>query len=481
MNKLVGIDVGTSSLKILVTNEFLEVLDTYRVGYGINQPFVGWAEQDPISWWNAVCWSLSSLNLDGGPITIGLSGQMHGLVAVDVYGQPVRPAIIWADHRSGEEVEKILSHVNKESVYNIWQGTLLPSLLWVKEHEPDIFSKMDKVMLPKDYIRYKLTGEIGTEHSDACGTGAYDFISQNWDFNLLEELGIDPSLFPPIHRSTDIAGMLIPEVARQIRISEHSKVAYGGSDHSMQLLGNSIFSKGILNCNIGTGSQISLTQEFPQGEWLEGHGIFKHAVGDLTNIVGTSLNGGSILQWMKGLLGGKFSYTEFDRLAEGVSIGSDGLVFLPFLNGERNNPQAKGILYGLTSDHSISHLIRAGMEGMIYGLRDLLVGFKKAGLTYDTVICSGGGARSKVLLQMQADIFDCDIYICDTEEQAAMGAAIIAGLSSGVIKSVDSVARLLKGKLKLMASPVEANVEDYNKGFQLFQKINNRNFREGIE
>ncbi|CAG9607763.1 xylulokinase [Pseudoneobacillus rhizosphaerae] len=481
MNKLVGIDVGTSSLKVMVTNEKLEVLDTYRVDYGINQPFPHWAEQDPNRWWNAVCGSFQALNLDGCSITIGLSGQMHGLVAVDVYGQPVRPSIIWADNRSSEELQKILLHANKENVYNIWLGTLLPSLLWVKENEPEVYSKIDKVMLPKDYIRYKLTGEIATEHSDACGTGAYSFFTQNWDFDLLEKLGINPSLFPPIHRSTDIAGMLIPEVAHQLMISEQSKVAYGGSDHSMQLLGNSIFSKGILNCNIGTGSQISLTSKFHKNKRLEGLSIFSHAVGDLTNIVGTSLNGGSVLQWVKGLAGGTFSYTEFDRLAEGVSVGSNDLVFLPYLNGERNHPHAKGVFFGLTTSHTLAHLVRATMEGMIYGLRDILEDFKNSGLEYERVISSGGGTKSRVLLQMQADIFDCDIYVCDTKEQAAMGAAIIAGLSIGTFESLGSVEHLLKSKMKLMASPIKENVEEYRKGFELFRKVYNRNFREGIE
>jgi xylulokinase len=481
MNKLVGIDVGTSSLKIMVTNEKLEVLDTYRMDYEINQPFTNWAEQDPNGWWNAVCWSFQALNLEGSPISIGLSGQMHGLVAVDVYGQPVRPSIIWADNRSSEELQKILLHANKENVFNIWLGTLLSSLLWVKENEPEIYTKIDKVMLPKDYIRYKLTGEIATEQSDACGTGAYSFLTQNWDFDLLEKLGINPSLFPPIHRSTELAGILIPEVAHQLRISEHSKVAYGGSDHSMQLLGNSIFSKGILNCNIGTGSQISLTSKFPKHKRLEGLSIFMHAVGDLTNIVGTSLNGGSVLQWMKGLTGGTFSYTEFDRLAESVVVGSDDLVFLPYLNGERSHPHAKGVFFGLTTNHTLAHLIRAVMEGMIYGLRDILEDFKIAGLKYDRVISSGGGSKSKVLLQMQADIFDCDIYVCDTEEQAAMGAAIIAGLSIGTFKSLDSVTHLLKSKMKLMASPIKEHVEGYSKGFELFQKVYNQNLRECIE
>jgi xylulokinase len=481
MNKLVGIDVGTSSLKVMVTNEKLEVLDTYRVDYEINQPFPNWAEQDSNRWWNAVCWSFQALNLTGSPITIGLSGQMHGLVAVDVYGQPVRPSIIWADNRSSEELQKIYLHANQEKVSNLWLGTLLPSLLWVKEHEPDLYSKIDKVMLPKDYIRYKLTGEIATEHSDACGTGAYSFTTQNWDFDLLEKLAINPSLFPPIHRSTDLAGMLIPEVARQLRISEQSKVAYGGSDHSMQLLGNSIFSKGLLNCNIGTGSQISLTSPLPKHKRLEGLSIFSHAVGDLTNIVGTSLNGGSVLQWLKGVAGGTLSYSDFDRLAAGISVGSNDLVFLPYLNGERKSPFAKGVYFGLTMNHTLPHLIRAVMEGMIYGLRNILEDFKLAGLKYDQVISSGGGAKSKVLLQIQADIFDCDIYVCDTEEQAAMGAAIIAGLSNGTFESLDTVGQILKRKMKLMASPIKENVEAYQKGFQLFQKVYNQNLRECIE
>jgi xylulokinase len=481
MNKLVGIDVGTSSLKVLVTNKLLNVLESHRVDYGMEQPYAKWAEQDPNGWWDAVCWSLKALDLEKEPIAIGLSGQMHGLVAVDVYGNPVRPAIIWADQRSEVELGKILTYAHDKRVTNLWLGTLLPSLLWVKEHEPDVYSKINKVMLPKDYIRFKLTGVIGTEYSDACGTGAYDFLAGNWDYRLLEKLGIDSSLFPPIYRSTQLAGALISEVARQLGISRQSKVAYGGSDHSMQLLGNSIFSKGTLNCNIGTGSQVSLTDDFPKGGGLEGLSIFLHSVGDAVNIVGTSLNGGSVLQWVKGLLGGRFSYGQLDRLAEGVSIGSDGVVFLPYLNGERNHSGAKGVLYGLTSRHSTSHLVRASMEGMIYCLRDLLDEVKKSGLTYDRVISSGGGTKSKVLLQMQADIFQSDIYVCETEEQAAMGAAIVAGLSTGAIESLDSVARLLEEKVRLVASPVGENVEAYNRGYGLFQKVYNQNFREGFE
>jgi xylulokinase len=480
MNKLIGMDIGTSSLKAVVTNHQLEVLCAKQVDYETMHPYPGWAEQDPHNWWEAVRWSLQSLELEGEQVSIGLSGQMHGLVALDSYGQPVRPAMIWADQRSSPLLEK----VELENSFNLWPGTLLASLLWVKENEPGVYRKIDRVMLPKDYIRYKLTGRIGTDHSDACGTGAYRLASQNWDWELLEKLGLDSRMFPPIQRSTDIAGTLLPEVASELSIAKESKVAYGGSDHSMQLLGNGIFAPRLLNCNIGTGSQISVTVDtsFPLSAEKAGPSIFLHSVGGLANLVGTSLNGGSVLQWLKGLIaGGKSAYAEFDRLAAGVAIGCDGLVFLPYLNGERHLPKANGVMHGLTAHHSAAHLVRAGMEGMVYALRDVLEVMRSSGVVFDRVIASGGGAKSQVLLQMQADVFDCHIWICEIEEQAAMGAAIMAGLSTGVIASLEEVADCLQPKMKLVARPICENVLAHDKGYQRFKQNFHQHFKEDVK
>ncbi|WP_342430019.1 xylulokinase [Neobacillus sp. FSL H8-0543] len=473
---LLGIDIGTSSTKVILVNNALEVISTKRKEYTIEIPNLNYAEQDPNTWWNSVCECIKAIPNKDCISAIGLSGQMHGIVAINRDGNPIRQAIIWSDNRSVEQTKKI-QVINSDPTNFIANGFLLPSLLWIRENEPNLFKQIYKVMLPKDYIRYKLTGLIGTDHSDACATGAYSFERKDWNDELIEKLGLNVSIFPEINQSMDVAGMIVSDIAKELDLGGSTVVVYGGSDHSMQLIGNGIFSEGMINCNIGTGSQISITTNDFEYEVSKQLNIFSHAIENKYNMVGTSLNGGIVLQWLNNLYDRDISYEQMDLFAQKVNVGSDGLRFLPYINGERNLDQDKnirGICYGLSTHHSKQHLFRAAMEGMILSLRIKLEEIWALGLSFNRVIASGGGAKSSLLLQMQADIFNSEIYVCKTEEQAALGAAIIAGLATSVIDSLQTVLRLFEDKMVVVASPIIQNVELYNEVYQDFINLKNK-------
>ncbi|MBU9710521.1 xylulokinase [Evansella tamaricis] len=481
MKKLLGIDIGTSSVKTVLINEHLELLYDQKIEYGVEMPELGFAEQDPIHWWECVCQSLKGIPTTYKVNAIGITGQMHGLVAVDRLGRPIRRAIIWSDRRTAKEVKEIqqtLQELNCNDEYGpLDVGMLLPSLLWLKKNEPQLFQQIHKVMLPKDFIRYQLTGIIATEHSDACATGAYSFALANWNESLLKKLGINPALFPPIYHSLELAGYARQDITSSFHVLDGARIIYGGSDHSMQLVGNSVTSPGTLNCNIGSGSQVSLSYDMLLLDPLGRLTTFCHAIPGMYNFVGTSLNGGIVLQWIRNLAGDKVTFEELDQLAADIPIGSDGLTFLPYINGERGAPdKTKGVVHGLTFHHTKGHFIRGAMEGMIYFLRERIEVFKEIGLSFHKVITSGGGTKSPVLLQIQADIFQADIYVCEVKEQGAVGAALMAGVEAKIFPSLAVINKLLEEKIVRVAQPNNLSIEKYNESFKEFKTIQNYYF-----
>jgi xylulokinase len=488
MQYLLGIDLGTSSVKVLLMDIGGRVIAVSQEDYGISVPHTGWAEQSPEEWWkvsrSVIKKVLIDSRVDRNKVQgIGLSGQMHGMVPLDQKGNVIRPAIIWADQRTREQTDRVRRSMDYEMITKTTlnapaTGFYAMSLLWVKEKEPDNYRKIFKAILPKDYIRYKLTRKIGTDTTDASGTLAFDARKRAWSYELIRALDLNSDIFPECHESWEIAGELQTEVAEEIGLAPGTAVVYGGGDHSMQCLGNGIINPGTLSLNIGTGSQVSSPVKQPLYDPLLRMNTFCHVVPNTWSIMGASLNGGLALKWIKNNMFQEEGYSSIDEMAEKVNSGSDGLIFLPYLVGERSphqDPDGRGIFFGLTLKHDKSYFYRAVMEGVIYSLRDSIDILAHLDIKADKVVSSGGGARSRLWLQIQADILDREIYVSNVHEQACLGAAITAGVGAGVYKSFEEGCKTAVVFKDEVVEPLKENVKVYNNNYEIYKQLYIRN------
>ena len=486
MDYLVGIDIGTSGTKGVLMDREGKIYARAGREYSIDIPQPGWAEQDPKMWWEAairvIREVINKLEVDPQQIRgIGLSGQMHGAVFLDKNLQPFRPAIIWADQRSSSQCEFIYQKIGKERLAEltgnpIATGFMCSTLLWMKENRPEEFSRIYKVILAKDYIRYRLTGNLGVEVTDASSTLLLDIKRRCWSEELLDILGLPLKiLLEEVHESQEVAGYLHVEAARDTGLLEGIPVVYGGGDQSMQAVGNGVIRPGILSSTIGTGGQLFITvDKFTYDPKLRIH-TFCHAVPNNYHLLGAILSAGLSLKWLReNILHTPDAYHIFDNEVDKIRVGSGSIIFLPYLLGERSpymNPQAKGVFFGLSLKHHRAHMIRAVMEGVVFALRDCLEVFEELGIKIEQVIASGGGAKSGVWRQMQADIFNKEISITQSTEQAAMGAAILAGVGVGIYKDVEDgckkVVKFKKEKIK----PIPENVDIYNRQFVIYKSL----------
>ena len=486
MDYLLGIDIGTSGTKGVLMDREGKIYARAEREYSIDIPQPGWAEQDPKMWWEATIQIIREVIKESkvNPKEvrgIGLSGQMHGTVFLDKNLQPFHPAIIWADQRSGSQCEFIYQKIGKERVAELTgspvaTGFMCSTLLWMKENQPEEFNQIYKVILAKDYIRYRLTGNLGVEVTDASSTLLLDIKRRCWSEELLDILGLPLKILPgEVHESQEVAGYLIGEVARDTGLLEGIPVIFGGGDQSMQAIGNGVIRPGILSSTIGTGGQLFITlDKFTYDTKLRIH-TFCHAIPGTYHLLGAILSAGLSLKWLReNILHTPDSYRIFDEEVEKISAGSEGIIFLPYLLGERSpymNPQAKGVFFGLSLKHHRAHLIRAIMEGVVFALRDCMEVFEELGIKIERVIASGGGAKSKVWRQMQADIFNKEISMTQSIEQAAMGTAILAGVGVGIYKDVEEgckkAVKLKEEKIK----PIPENVDIYHKQFEIYKSL----------
>lgn len=452
LREWMGIDVGTSGIKVVIIDERAKILKSAYRAYDVLLTEDGGAEQSPELWWNSLLDCLYELDCSNVS-AIGLSGQMHGLVAIDADGKLVHNAILWNDRRSvpqANEADHWLSHHANGVLNRMSSGFLFSSLLWMKENHPDSFKKIRHVMLPKDYLIFRLTGVICTDSGDASGTGAYNILEKTWEERLLKAFGIPIELFPPIKKAIDVAGETRQKFGT---LKAGVPVSCGSGDHAMQLIGNGVFDCGAMNCNLGTAGQLSITIDSPCTDLSAN--LFCHAVDKKYNLVGATLNGGIVLKWLAKILQ-KSTYKELDNIAESIPAGSCGVILLPYINGERvpyHNPNLKASFHGLSYNHTQAHLVRAAMEGVIFNIRDINEMFKTiTGLLPDKIIASGGGARSRVWLQMQSDILHKEIYVSTITEQAAVGAASIAGIASRQIEQYE-IFNVLSSNVYVAAKP----------------------------
>jgi xylulokinase len=480
---LLGIDLGTSSVKCLAIEPDGKVLSFASRDYPILTPQPGWAEQDPLIWKQAAFETirecLQKSNLPAEQVSgIGLAGQMHGLVVLDESKQPLRPAIIWADQRSQAQVAEIYNRIGAEKLAQwaenpLATGFMLPSWLWLCENEPEISHRARWLLLPKDYLRLALTGEIGSEPSDASSTLLFNPAARGWSHPLLEALNVDSRLLPPLGESAQIAGRLRPAIAQEIGLPAGLPVVYGGSDQALQAVGHGILQPGLLSSTIGTGGQLFAPTLQPDPDpGLRLH-LFCHAAPALWHLESAILSAGLALKWLRDRLLVGTDYASLANLALQAPPGSEDLLFLPYLAGERTpwmDPEARGAFIGLTLSHHRAHLIRSVMEGVVFALRQGLELMVNLGIQVEKVIASGGAVQHPLWLQLQADIFNRPIYRTDSVEAAAMGAALLAATGVGLYPDIQSACRIAVHYLPDVVEPNPTNINGYAQRFDVFAR-----------
>ncbi|GHV38257.1 xylulokinase [Spirochaetia bacterium] len=487
MSVILGIDLGTSSIKGLLLDSGAAspgVIAVAARAHELSIRRTGWAEQDPDAWWQLTRELLGQLKEEQPRAfaeigAIGFSGQMHGLVALDSKNRPLRPAILWLDQRAAGEVKEIADLINENgwapSIQNrVSMGFALPSLLWLKKFEPSVFAEIAQILLPKDFLRMKMTGSVATDYSDASATGAFSVADHDWAWPLIRSLGLPDALFPRCSPSQEIAGYVTRECAGATGLKEGIPLVFGAGDQMAQSIGNGVVSEGLLIANIGTGGQIAAysAKDVFDPE-LRTH-TFCHGINRAYTVYGATLCSGMSLHWLKNKVLRQDSYPELDRAASEAPPGSGGLIYLPYLSGERTphmNSRARGVFFGLQLDQDYRFLIRAVMEGVAFSLKDSICILEGLGIRAGRIIASGGGAKSPLWLQIQADIFEKEIQVSETEEQACLGACILAGLGTGIFKNLEEpCGRFVKFK-PLIYTPDDKNSALYRKAYILYKEI----------
>lgn len=490
MALFMGIDIGTSSVKTLLTDEKGRMAAIAQREYDINKPNALFAEQDMNLIWEKTRETICELTAGLGKRTeeirgISFSGQMHGLVMVDRNKELIGNAIIWCDQRASGQTREVYERLGerryKELTLNdLSSGFLLTSLLWVKENQAQDYERIYKVMLPKDYIRYRICGEIATDYSDASATLAFDTRKAQWAWEIFDCFGIDRSLLPDCFESDEVAGTVAAKCAGETGLKEGTTVTYGGGDSIMQQIGNGVISeKSPWIANIGTSCSVNCAAERPVFDRLFRVNTFCHAKKNLWFWMGANLCGGASLKWLKNSILSMHSYDEMSALADTAQPGSNGLLFLPYLSGSRspvNDPDAQGLFFGLTLSHERAHMVRSVMEGIILGMKTTFLIFEESGITTETMIASGGGARSDVFLQMEADIFNRPIYIADNQEQSCLGATITAAVGSGVYADYREACEKMVRLKSRVVLPKPENFAKYQESYEIYRELYQTNY-----
>ena len=488
MAYLMGIDLGTSSVKTIIIDIDSNVKAMAQEEYSIEIPYEGYAEQRPEIWWkatvNTIKEALAKSGIKSSEIKgIGLSGQMHGMVLIDKNLKVIRPAIIWCDQRSKSEVDAIYKKIGRDKLGRLTlnpvaTGFQISSLLWVKYNEYQNYNNTYKVLLPKDYIRLRLTNEIGTDITDASSTLAFDTSNRKWSEYIIKALELDIDKYPGCYNPFDLAGVVTREASQETGLACGTPVVFGGGDQPMQAVGNGVIYPGIVSSTIGTGGQVFTVIDKPlYDDELRTH-TFCNAIPGTWNIMGASLCSGLSLRWLRDNILNGLDYHIIDEMASNILPGSEGLIFLPYLTGERTphmDPYAKGIFFGLSLKHTNAHMIRAVLEGVTFSLRDSLEIFKQMGIKMDRLVASGGGARSSLWLQIQADVFGVEVYRSKATEHACMGAAIMAGVGTGVYASVQEACEHIVKYHQEPVLPNSKNMEIYNYYYGIYKEIYPRN------
>lgn len=463
---LIGIDTSTTATKALLINEAGQVVATAATEYPYDTPHPGWTEQHPDLFWdgtvNSVRAVMTQAGLEGKDIAaVGLTGQMHGLTLLDAHGQVIRPCILWNDQRTAKQCETITALLGAERVVQLTGNPVLtgftaPKIVWVRDNEPENYRRIAHILLPKDFVRYKLTGGFFSDVADSSGTSLFDVGQRRWSDEMLKALNILRAWLPEVTESHVASAKVNAEAAKLTGLLEGMPVIAGGGDQAASAIGSGIVREGLVAVALGTSGVVFAHSDSyrvePQGRLH----AFCHAAPGQWHLMGVMLSAGGSLRWFRDALGhpekavasltGGDAYDILTEEAATVPAGSEGLLFLPYLTGERTpypDPDARGAFVGLSVRHTKAHLIRAVLEGVAYGLRDSLELIGALGISTLEVRASGGGAKSAVWRQMLADIFNTEIATVTSTEGAAYGAALLAGVGAGVFSSVNAACEMV--------------------------------------
>ncbi|MCX8278975.1 xylulokinase [Phyllobacterium sp. 0TCS1.6C] len=484
---LLGIDIGTSGCKALLLSVDGDVLATGTATYGLSQPRAGWTEQDPSLWVEGTRKAVAEVmdqRRDVKLASIGLSGQMHGLTPLDKDKKVLRPAILWNDQRNAAEaaeitrkaggIEALIGRTGNRMLVGYTGG----KIVWMSRHEPELFARLRHVLNPKDYLRFMLTGELATEVSDASGTGLFDVKNRVWATDLIEMLGIDPSLLPICHESHEISGQVSASGAALFGLPAGIPVVGGGGDSVIQTIGSGVIAPGDLQTTIGTAGILAAALDAPSPSPDGRIQMFCNVAPSKWHAMGVSLNAGGAMGWFRSVLAqaGRGDELSFEAICDAASespAGARGLLFLPYLNGERcphPDPVARGAFVGLTARHTLGDMGRSVMEGVVHAFYDMHALMKLMGIEGKVIKASGGGAKSRLWRQIQADMFDCDVVTTEgAAEGAAFGAALVAGVGIAAWKDATEAAGTIRALTRERANDSARDV--YRKGHRIYSDL----------
>ena len=479
-----GIDIGTGSSRALLVDEQGRVkhaVSAAHEDFRMERPL--WAEQRPENWWDAAQQAIRGVLKEAGATGrdvrgIGLSGQMHGLTMLDEANRVIRPALIWCDQRSQAQVDWINATVGADTVLRctanpVLTGFTLPKLLWVRDNEPGNFERLRHMLLPKDYVRFQLTGEYASDVSDASGTALFDVVNREWSLELVHALGLDHRILPIVHESHGITGKVTRAAAEATGLAEGTPVVAGGGDQAASAVGNGIVESGVVSCTLGTSGVVFAHMDKPHYDPRGRVHTFCHAVAGAWHVMGVTQGAGLSFQWFRNQLAPGADYDALTAEASSAPAGSEGLFWLPYLMGERTphlDAAARGGWIGLTAKHTRASLIRSLLEGVSYSQMDCLEIIEGMGVPLSSVRVSGGGAKSAFWRQMLADVFNKRVVSLESQEGSAHGAALLALVGTGQYATVQECCHAaIREVASVSPRPQEAAV--YAKGHKIYQSL----------
>jgi len=490
---LLGIDVGTSGLKALLINTKGSVIASATSEYRTMSPKYLWSEQNPEDWWSACCDSIWEVLTKSNSTVeqvcgIGLTGQMHGLVLLNADGEVLRPCILWNDQRTALQCERINKKIGHEKLLQITGNPVLagftaPKILWVREEEPEIYTQIKHILLPKDYIRYRLSGEFATDLSDASGTSLLDVGCRTWAEEIIQNLGLSKEWLPTLYESIEMTGKVSSKAAESTGLLPGIPIFAGAGDQAAGAVGCGAVEPGVISVVLGTSGVIFA----PSGRWsYEKEGrlhAFCHAVPGTWHFMGVTLSAAGSLRWYRDI----FCHPEIEeahrkrtdvydlilKKAMNVPAGSDGLLFLPYISGERTpwpDPYARGVFFGITGRHTKDHFTRAILEGVAYSLKDCLELLKYVNLPIEEIRVTGGGSKSHLWRQILSNVFNTEIKTVSSADSAPYGAALLAGVGCGIFKNVKEACNEAI-KITSNIEPAKPDVKLYNSFYQIFRDM----------
>jgi xylulokinase len=478
MTVAVGVDVGTTGARGVAVDETGEVVATATSSYELRTPRPLWTEQDPRDWWRGVEVVLGRLagELGSRIVGVGLTGQMHGAVFLDSAHQVIRPALLWNDQRTAKQCAEITERIGAERLTRITGNPALtgfqaPKVLWLREEEPERYARVAHVLLPKDHARLHLTGQLATDASDAAGTLFLDLQERCWSDVILEALEIPGAWLPAVYESPEPTGTVSAGVASALGLRAGIPVAAGGGDNAAAAIGTGIVQEGVLSSSIGTSGVLFAHTETASPDPSGRIHAFCHAVPRKCCLLGVTLSAGGSLRWWREVTG--LDYDALVGEATSVGPGAEGLIFLPYLTGERTphlDPQARGMFFGLTARHTRAHMTRALLEGVLFSLRDALEVMRQLGVRPAAVVATGGGSSSPLWLRLQADVYGTVIRRTVIQEGAAYGAALLGHVAAGTFASVDEAVEVVR-TLQEVTEPDPRAVGIYDAVFELYRAL----------